>query len=70
MALHIRSLLGPTRKIFLTTLGLVLLLGGVILSFTPGPGLLLLAGGLAVLSREYVWAEKLLTKAKAKFNKT
>jgi Putative transmembrane protein (PGPGW) len=31
---------------------------------TPGPGILLIIAGLAVLATEYVWAERLLNLAK------
>lgn len=41
-------------------LGLVLLLVGVAALFLPGPGLLTIAAGLAVLSTQYAWAERLL----------
>jgi uncharacterized membrane protein len=64
-----QSLLGPARKIFTTTLGIFLLLAGIVLSFTPGPGILFLLAGLAVLARDYVWADNLLTKTKQRFKR-
>jgi len=33
---------------------------------TPGPGLLLIIAGLAVLGTEYVWAQRLLNVARAR----
>lgn len=44
--------------------GFVVLLGGVVLSlpFVPGPGLLLVAVGLAMLALEFAWAERLLER--------
>ncbi len=44
--------------------GFAVLLGGVVLSlpFVPGPGLLLLAVGLAMLALEFAWAEHLLER--------
>ena len=65
----LRQILGPARKAFTTTLGVLLILGGVVLSFTPGPGILLLLAGLAVLARDYVWADNLLTKTKQRFKR-
>lgn len=47
-------------------LGLVLLLVGVAALFLPGPGLLTIAAGLAVLSTQYAWAERLLHPLKAR----
>jgi uncharacterized protein (TIGR02611 family) len=44
--------------------GFIVLLGGVVLSlpFVPGPGLLLVAIGLAMLALEFAWAERLLER--------
>ena len=44
--------------------GFVVLLAGVVLSlpFVPGPGLLLVAVGLAMLALEFAWAERLLAR--------
>ncbi|HWP64684.1 MAG TPA: PGPGW domain-containing protein [Candidatus Limnocylindria bacterium] len=40
--------------------GLVLMVGGALLSLPgiPGPGILLLIGGLALLGREFHWARR------------
>jgi hypothetical protein len=40
--------------------GLLLLLGGAVLSMPliPGPGILLVVGGLALLGREFHWARR------------
>jgi hypothetical protein len=51
---------GAAKRILLEVLGWVLLLAGVAALVLPGPGLLLMAGGLAVLSQQYTWAERLL----------
>ena len=67
--LRYQSLLGPARKVFTTTLGVFLLLAGAVLSFTPGPGILLLLAGLAVLARDYAWADNLLSKTKQRFKR-
>jgi uncharacterized protein (TIGR02611 family) len=44
--------------------GFIVLLAGVVLSlpFVPGPGLLLVAIGLAMLALEFAWAERLLER--------
>jgi hypothetical protein len=46
--------------------GFALLAGGVALLVLPGPGLVVIIAGLALLAREFVWAEKALAKAKEK----
>ncbi|MDN5745698.1 MAG: PGPGW domain-containing protein [Nocardioidaceae bacterium] len=51
---------GAARRILFETLGWVLLLAGVAALVLPGPGLLLMAAGLGVLSQQYTWAERLL----------
>lgn len=51
---------GAAKRVLLEVLGWVLLLAGIAAMVLPGPGLLLIAGGLAVLSQQYTWAERLL----------
>lgn len=46
-------------------LGTVLL--GILLLALPGPGLLTIAGGLAILSVDFVWARRLLDWMKSRF---
>ena len=52
------------KKSAVTVAGVVLLAGGVALLVLPGPGILLIAAGLAVLATQYVWAQRLVGKAK------
>jgi uncharacterized protein (TIGR02611 family) len=42
--------------------GLIVVLAGVVMLVTPGPGLLGIAAGLAILASEYTWAERLLRR--------
>jgi len=39
--------------------GFALLLLGVIMLVTPGPGILAIAGGIAMLSTEFEWARRI-----------
>jgi uncharacterized protein (TIGR02611 family) len=50
------------RVVAITTVGSVLLLAGVVMWFTPGPGWLAVLGGLWVLSLEFRWAQGLLQR--------
>ena len=43
--------------------GARVLVGGVVMLVTPGPAFVLIPIGLAMLSLEFVWAEKLLEKS-------
>jgi hypothetical protein len=47
-------------------LGWVLTLVGVVLFPLPGPGLLLMAAGLAILAEHYAWAERRVDQVKRK----
>jgi uncharacterized membrane protein HdeD (DUF308 family) len=55
------AVLRHTIRAARVVLGLALLVVGVVLSLpgVPGPGILLVLGGLTVLSGEFVWAERL-----------
>jgi uncharacterized protein (TIGR02611 family) len=55
------------KRIAITIVGFVVLLAGVVLLILPGPGWALIFLGLAILATEYVWARRLLDKAKEKF---
>jgi uncharacterized protein (TIGR02611 family) len=46
------------RRLLLTVAGWILTLVGVVLFPLPGPGLLLMAVGMALLAREYDWARR------------
>ena len=48
------------RRVVLEAIGWVLVVAGVAALVLPGPGLLMLFGGLAVLSQQYTWAERRL----------
>jgi uncharacterized protein (TIGR02611 family) len=43
--------------------GMLVLIGGLIMLVTPGPAFVLIPIGLAMLSLEFVWAERLLEKS-------
>lgn len=54
------------KKTWITVLGWVVLLVGVAALVLPGPGLLLMVAGLAILSQEYEWAERRVEPVKVK----
>ncbi len=58
--------LPPTlRKVLVTVVGGALLLVGVAMILLPGPAFLMIPAGLAVLSLEYHWAHRLMTRARS-----
>jgi len=57
------------RRFAVTIAGVLLLAVGVAMMILPGPGILLIVAGLAVLATEYVWARTLLVRAKKQAQK-
>lgn len=55
---------GAARRVTLEVVGWLLVVAGVAALILPGPGLLMLFGGLAVLSQQYEWAERRLDPVK------
>ena len=49
---------GAAKRVTLEVVGWTLVLAGLAAIVLPGPGLLMLFGGLAVLSQQYDWAER------------
>jgi len=64
--LHANPALSLTTKLIVTTLGVLVMVGGLVMMVTPGPGVLGIVLGLAILATEYAWAERWLDKAKEK----
>lgn len=52
------------KKLFIALMGGTVLLVGMALLVLPGPGLLVIAGGLAILATEFFWAKRALRRAK------
>jgi uncharacterized protein (TIGR02611 family) len=44
--------------------GFALLIAGVVMLITPGPGWVCIFAGLGILATEFVWARRILHKAK------
>ena len=52
------------RRVFLVIAGFTLLLAGVIMLVTPGPGIAAILLGLGLLAAEFVWARRLMDRMK------
>jgi tellurite resistance protein TerC len=57
------------KRIVVAMVGFTVLLLGVVMIVLPGPAFIIIPVGLAILATDCVWAQRLLTKAKAYFNK-
>ena len=62
----VRFMMRNGKRIGVTVAGLVLLAAGLAMMVLPGPGVLVIVAGLAVLATEYVWAQRMLNYAKEK----
>ena len=50
------------KRFFNALIGGTVLLIGLALLVLPGPGLLVIAGGLAILATEFIWARRALRR--------
>ena len=55
-----------SMRLSVAALGFTVLAVGLVLLATPGPGLLVIIAGLAILAHEFEWAATALGKAKAR----
>ena len=65
-----KSLASQTKRIAVTVIGVVLVLAGAVLLVVPGPGILVVLAGLAVLASEYDWAQDILHWARHRYQQT
>ena len=61
-----RFMLHQSVRLSVAALGFSVLTVGLIMLVTPGPGLLVIIGGLAILAHQFSWAATALDKAKAR----
>lgn len=59
-----------SRRVAVSLIGAALLVGGAVMLVAPGPGLLVVVAGLAVLATEYVWAQRALDSARRRATRT
>ncbi len=63
--LHRNPFTSLVTKVVITTVGGLVLLAGLVMLVTPGPGLVALVVGFAILATEWAWAERWVRRAKA-----
>lgn len=54
--------LKQAKRVVLIVIGFTVMLFGVIMLVTPGPGVATIVAGVAILATEFVWAKKLLKR--------
>ena len=58
------SLPSGVRRLIVFVIGSIVLIAGLLMLVLPGPGILVIIVGLAILATEFVWAERLLIRAR------
>ena len=61
--------LQAAKRLIKIVFGFTMLALGVVMLVTPGPGLLAIGFGLALLAAEFVWARRLLNRLKTQGDK-
>ena len=53
------------RTGIILVVGLTVVAAGLVMLFTPGPAIVVVPAGLAILATEFAWARRLLDRGKA-----
>jgi uncharacterized protein (TIGR02611 family) len=62
----LRFMAHQSVRLSVAAAGFTVLGVGVVMLVTPGPGLLVIIAGLAILAHQFAWAARALDKAKAR----
>ena len=62
----VRFIARNTWRATVSAVGFALIVVGAIMMVTPGPGLVVIIAGLAILATQYAWAERALDAAKTR----
>ncbi|HEX2119807.1 MAG TPA: PGPGW domain-containing protein [Acidimicrobiales bacterium] len=60
----VRFMARQSFRLSVAAVGFTILAVGVVMLVTPGPGLLVIIAGLAILAHQFAWAARALEKAK------
>jgi len=66
--LHRNRAMSVTTKVVVTLVGTAVLAAGLVMMVTPGPGLVGIVAGLAILATEWDWADRWLRGARRKLH--
>lgn len=61
--------LGQAKRLVVIVIGFTILAAGVAMIVLPGPAIVVIPVGLAVLATEFVWARKLLVTVKERIER-
>jgi uncharacterized protein (TIGR02611 family) len=60
--------LKQAKRVIVIVVGFTVLLAGIAMLFLPGPAVVVIPIGLALLATEFIWARNLLKSIKARFD--
>ena len=61
--------LGQAKRLVAIVIGFTILAAGIAMIILPGPAVVVIPIGLAILATEFIWARKLLVTAKERINR-
>jgi uncharacterized protein (TIGR02611 family) len=61
--------LGQAKRLAVTVIGFTVLAAGVAMIVLPGPAIVVIPVGLAILATEFLWARKLLVTVKERIER-
>ena len=61
--------LGQARRLIIIVIGFTVLAAGVAMIVLPGPAVVVIPVGLAILATEFIWARKLLHTVKERIER-
>ena len=61
-----RFIVHQSFRLSVAALGFSVLAAGIVMLVTPGPGLVVIVAGLAILAHQFAWAERALGSARAR----
>jgi hypothetical protein len=62
----LRWIISNTRRLLILLAGVSILGAGLAMLVLPGPGMLVIVAGLAVLATEFAWAERMLDRTRSR----
>lgn len=61
--------LGQAKRLVVTVIGFTILAAGIAMIVLPGPAIVVIPVGLAILATEFIWARKLLVTVKERIKR-
>ena len=69
MKQHVIRTLGQAKRLIVTVTGCTVFVAGIAMLVLPGPAIVVIPVGLALLATEFIWARKLLDSAKERISR-